>query len=389
MPDATTIAPLPSPVALIEPVGQHGGMHYYDFGLARGLRSAGVEAVLYTCDETDTHDAPVSVQPLFRGIFGKAPRPVRALRFFSGLMRSLADARRRGARIAHLHLFHGNAREWCAVEMARLVGMRIVVTAHDVESFAGDTVPRMAAHIYAAADRIITHNRASLAELERAFAINDERATVIPHGNYCDAAASAPDRAEARRRLGLPPDAPIVLFFGQIKRVKGLDVLLDAMPAVIAAIPRALLVIAGKVWQDDFERYRERLAQAELRGHVVTDLRYVPDDVAAEYLRAADIVVLPYRRIYQSGVLLMAMSFGRAVLVSDLPAMVEVVSDDRTGFVFKDGDASDLARQLCRLLRDLPTVERVAAAGNELAQSEFDWTRIGAMTRAVYEAVSA
>ena len=74
MADARRAAPSPSPVAIIEPVGEHGGMHYYDFGLACGLRDAGVEAIVYTCDETDGAEPPVQVQRSFRGIYGAAPR---------------------------------------------------------------------------------------------------------------------------------------------------------------------------------------------------------------------------------------------------------------------------------------------------------------------------
>jgi glycosyltransferase involved in cell wall biosynthesis len=374
-------------VALIEPVGGHGGMNHYDFGLGAGLQAAGVDVVLYTCDETDPAGATIPIERTFRGIFGSAPRPVRALRFVAGLLRSLRHARRRGARIAHFHLFHANTMEWCAVELARLAGLRLVVTAHDVESFSGDTVPGLAARIYCGADRIIVHNAASRAALEAAVRMPPGHVTVIPHGNYAALAAGAPDRAEARRRLGLPETAPVLLFFGQIKAVKGLDLLLEALPSVVTDFPDLRVVIAGRVWKDDFARYDALVQAGGLQGHTVAHIRYIPDERAADYYRAADLVVLPYRRIYQSGVLLMSMSLGRAALVSDLPGMLALVRDGETGFVFRNGDVADLARSLRRILSDPARLERVAAAGAQLAATEHDWARIGLTTRAVYEQV--
>jgi len=102
------------------------------------------------------------------------------------------------------------------------------------------------------------------------------------------------------------------------------------------------------------------------------------------YYGAADLVVLPYLRIYQSGVVLMAMSYGKAVLVSDIPGMLEVVQDQETGFVFRSGDVDDLVQRICTIFANQPIMESVAKRGLRLMEEKYDWAVIGKKTKDLY-----
>lgn len=375
--------------AIIEPVGGHGGMNFYDFELARGLVSAGVSVVVYTCDETEIPDGlnfPVKLP--FRGVFGSAPRMVRAARFVRGLLSSLLDARRRGLRVAHFHFFHSTILERISVAAARLFRFRVVITAHDVRSFAGEGSGRSARAIFEVADAVIAHNAASGSELVETLAVDPGKVATISSGNYRTVAAGAPTRDEARRRLDLPSAATIFLFFGQIKKVKALDLLLEAFPTVAGRFPEARLVIAGKVWKDDYAGYAAQVREAGIESSVIERIRFIPDDEVSAYYAAADVVVLPYRKIYQSAVLLMAMSHGRAVLVSDLPGMTDVVEHDQTGIVFRSDDAEDLRSALLRLASDPVLRRRLEAASLDLMESEYAWEKVGRETADVYARVT-
>jgi glycosyltransferase involved in cell wall biosynthesis len=114
---------------------------------------------------------------------------------------------------------------------------------------------------------------------------------------------------------------------------------------------------------------------------------YVPDDMASAYYAAADIVVLPYRRIYQSGVLLMAMSYARTVVVSDLPGMTEVITDGENGYVFNSESKDDLAQVLTRALLDEGRRSRISAAALQYIQDNHDWNHIGRTTAELYRHV--
>lgn len=377
-------------VAVVEPVGGHGGMDYYDFGLCGGLAKVGVRAVLYTCDETDIPgEAGFELKRWYREIYGAAPRWLRALRFLRGGIRSLCHAWLTGAQVAHFHFFHVGPLEFFHVVLAKLLRIRVVVTAHDVEAFAeGLSVPRLARRAYAMADRVVAHNTVSHDELVSVLDVPPRKIVRIPHGNYLDHKWRVPSRADARARLGLAPEGPVLLFFGQVKRVKGLDLLLQALPSVIAAYPGVRLVIAGKIWKDDVSRYTDLITQLGLNGHCLLRIEYIPTDQVPDYFAAADLVVLPYRRIYQSGVLLMAMTLGTGVLASDLPGMREIVRDAETGFLFPAGNVQALAEHLVDVLADPVRVKGVATRALEYVREQHDWTAIGQRTAECYASVS-
>jgi D-inositol-3-phosphate glycosyltransferase len=374
-------------VAVVEPVGGHGGMDAYDFGLCGGLAGAGVEVTLYTCDETSTSKASAafSVNLPYRRIYGKGATWLRGLRYVSGSIRALADARLHRARIAHFHFFHVGPLELFNVMMARLLGLKVVITAHDVQSFVENlSVPWMVERAYQAADRVIAQSRVSAAELMAILEGSDNKMDVIPHGNYLHVIRDVPSREEARARVGLPAEGRVLLFFGQIKEVKGLDVLLRAMPRVVRAYPDATLLIAGKEWKDDFGRYERMMEDLGIGGSCVSHIRYIPDTEVPFYYAAADLVVLPYRRIYQSGVLLMAMSYAKATVVSDLAGMTEVVTNGVEGYLFPTGDAKALADKLVNALSDPEEVRLVGQRAHSRAKEHHNWAEIGRATADSY-----
>ncbi|MFM8900524.1 MAG: glycosyltransferase family 4 protein [Burkholderiales bacterium] len=376
-------------ISVIEPVGGHGGMNYYDLGLCSGAQQAGAKVTLYTCDKNPPQPAPGSfkVLPVFRRIYGSDPAWRRGLRYVWGLLRALVGGRLKGATVVHFHFFHVGGLEFLSVVLSRLLAYKVVVTAHDVEAFKeGLSIQWLVGSTYAMVHEVIAHNRSSGREVSEKLKVKPERVHTIPHGNYLEFVGRVPSREEARRSLGWLPSetGPVVLFFGQIKEVKGLDLLIQAFAAVRQHHPSATLVIAGRVWKDDFSRYASLIEQLALTASVRLHIRYIRDDEVAHFYAAADVVVLPYRRIYQSGVLLMAMSYGVPVIASDLDAMKDVVCDGVNGFLFKNGDAPDLARVINQALSDSNARSQVAAQALHTMKTDFDWLKIGQQLVEVY-----
>jgi len=374
-------------VAMIEPVGGHGGMNYYDAGLCSGLARAGVSPTLYT-STLDFRDAKgFSVRRFFCGVYGRAHPVIRGARYLLGSARTTWHARRRGARLAHFHLFHAGPLELFQLCLARIAGLRLVVTAHDVQALAqgaSGSARWMTRVAYALAHRIVAHNETSRRELRAELGVAAERVAVIPHGNYLPGRPPIPARGEARERLGLDPADRVVLFFGQIKAAKGLDILLRATAELRSSVPSLRILVVGKVWKDDFGAYERLIGELGIQSHCDIRIGYVPDECVPDYFAAADIAVLPYRKIYQSGALLMAMSYGTPVMASDIDAMKETVADGETGFLFRSESPDDLARRLRDALSDPRRLEDVGRRGLRQVETQNDWDRIGALTADAY-----
>lgn len=376
-------------IAIIEPVGGHGGMHYYDFGLAGGLSKLNSQVYVYTSQETDVpNDTPYVVKKYFRGIWGTSPKLVRAFKFVYCLFLSLKDAKSNSINIIHYHFFHYTALEALCIRFAKIYGFKIVITAHDVESFAGKQDARKARKILTGADKVIAHNEVSRHELITKTSLPDSLISVVPSGNYIESISSLPDKSEARQALGLPSDAKIILFFGQIKKVKGLDILLRALPDVIEEYPDIKLLIAGKVWKDDFSIYKNIIRELNLEESVISHIKFIPDDDVANYYRSADLVVLPYRRIYQSAVLLMAMSYNRPVLTSDIQGMTEVITDGMNGYTFKSEKITELSSKLLELFSDQERLLKISEAGYKTVTTKFDWIMVSKMLLKSYDEIS-
>jgi glycosyltransferase involved in cell wall biosynthesis len=375
-------------IAIVEPVGEHGGMNYYDFGLAEGLVNSGADVTIYTYGNGNTtvsQEIQFEVRRFFKKIWGSELKVLRAVRFVLCLLHSLFDARQRQVELVHYHFFHYTAMEWLCISLARVLSFKIVVTTHDVESFSGKSSQNATSRILDKADKIIAHNQVSRKELLSQTTVSKDKISVIPHGNYLKTIPMKPTPIEARKILNFVIGEPVLLFFGQIKEVKGLDVLLQSLPPVIAKFPTLKLLVAGKVWKDNFSKYDRIIQENNLKNYVDLHIKYIPDEDVATYYRVADFVVLPYRKIYQSGVLLMAMSYGIPTIVSDLEGMLEIVVDGVNGFVFKEGDVANLSDKLIHALDNNEQAKQISKTGLETMRESYDWYDIGKRTLDLYQ----
>jgi len=207
------------------------------------------------------------------------------------------------------------------------------------------------------------------------------RIVQIGHPTY-DFFGEALDRGAARSALGLPLDAPVLLFFGFIRRYKGLHILLNAMPAIRARLPDARLVVSGEFYADEDE-LRARAAQLGLlegdEPAVRFDADYIADDRVATYFSAADVVVQPYVSATQSGVAGIAFHFGRPLVVTDVGGLAETVPHERAGLVVPPEDPAALAGAVARYFEEPGLRDRLEAGVAEERRG-YSWARL-------YEAV--
>ncbi len=379
-------------VAIVEHVGGHGGMEFYDLGLCEALYKAGVIPILYTCDET-TLDKDVAfrirVKKVYKGVYGRQNKLIRGLWFLRGIFDASRDAKVKGCSIAHFHIFHFSWLEYVEMWIFRSRGFHIVATVHDVESFK-NSKPSENRSKYGKfkriIDRVIVHTRYAQRRLTECF--SDYPSEYVHHILPLDfdrVFKTALSRSEARQSLNLPMRGEMILFFGQVKEVKGLDVLLDAFRFLVETGKNVFLVIAGKTWQVDFGRHERFIKENGLNDRVVKRVGYIANEMVPLYFRSADVIVLPYRKIFNSSVLQRALDYGTPVIVSDLGPLTEIIHDGENGLVFPVGDYRALAEKIARLIDDKDMGNQLVSRGRETINGMYDSARIGEQTRQVYE----
>lgn len=159
----------------------------------------------------------------------------------------------------------------------------------------------------------------------------DKPAKFVQHPLY-DNFGDIISKQEARKKLGISDSEKIVLFFGFIRKYKGLDLLLEAMAEVKRQKPGIKLLIAGEFYEDE-KPYRELIDKLGIAGQLILKTDFIPDSEVKYYLCAADAVIQPYRNATQSGVTPLAYYFERPMIVTNVGGLPALVPDGKAGLI--------------------------------------------------------
>jgi glycosyltransferase involved in cell wall biosynthesis len=180
----------------------------------------------------------------------------------------------------------------------------------------------------------------------------DPLASLLPHPVY-EIFGAETDRHTARRELArrhpsldIADDERVLLFFGYVRDYKGLDVLLDALPLVLARM-RVRLLVVGEFYNDE-ARYREQIARLGLGDAVHVHADYVANEHVGAFFSAADVLTLPYKSATQSGIIQIAYNFHRPVIATDVGGLGEVIVDGKTGYLAPAGQPEAIADAVLR-----------------------------------------
>jgi D-inositol-3-phosphate glycosyltransferase len=174
-------------------------------------------------------------------------------------------------------------------------------------------------------------------------------ARFIPHPLY-DNFGEAVFRKEALKELGLDPEYRYVLFFGFIRKYKGLDLLLDAFADANLQKQKIRLLVAGEFYEDSTP-YLNRMKEPDLAGRVICYNDFIPDNRVKYFFSACDIVAQTYRAATQSGVTQVAYQFFKPVLVTDVGGLSEMVPHGKVGYVVPPQTA-DISSALLRFFSE-------------------------------------
>ena len=364
---------------------------WYDHALCEALAARGHEVELLTAaflhgrepEARGYRKREVFGPPLGRLLRARPRSPLRAPLKLAGHAAGLA------AVVARAHRLHPEIVHWQWAPIPRLDAVALRRSAHasgGTVFTAHDVLPRRSAGavarwraLYGACDRVITHSEHGRGRLLDEVGVDASRIAVIPH-------PVLPDDGAAE-----PPDAPAsgetVLFFGLLRPDKGLDVLIEALPALAERVPGARLEVVGSP-RMPIEPLRLRARELGVSDRIAWDLRFVTDAEANAAFARATVICLPYRAIENSGVLAEALRHGVVPVTTAVGGLPETLGRYDLPDPVPPDDPAALAAALARALTDEDTRRR-ATAGMTHARHELTWAHAAASHEALYREVLA
>ena len=317
----------------------------------------------------------------------------RILKYYYKLMRYAAETDSRLFHIQWLNKFTWFDRTLLNVYY-KACGKKLVFTAHDInyrKLVGNDSLINSLSlkFMYRIVDHIVVHTEKMKAELVENYNAREDKISVIPFGINEVMPKTDLTRDQARKRLNLKSDEKVLLFFGNIAPYKGLEYLVRALVHLRETHPDFRLIIAGRIkveCQEYWTGIQEIIDEHNLQGSIVKRIEYIPEEEAEFYFKAADVLILPYKNIFQSGLIYTSYHFGLPVVAADVGSLREDVVEGRTGFIFRPEDPKDLAEKIVTyyrsdIFRDLEaTRERIIKHGKE----NHSWEMTGDKTYSLY-----
>lgn len=357
------------------------GLGIYGVQLARGL--AVRDRVAIALDEEDASE----LETAFPSFFREGGFKMISVSHFGGLdprkvvqaWKTYREIVRHGSDVIHLNLGGLLTEALPVLWLCHRSGIPLVATVHDPWFHAGDLLPLRTTWLMFKAlewcSQIIVHGEGLKQELIERLGFDERMISVIPHGNY-DIYLHASGASQPSE-----PTPGQVLFFGRMKKYKGLDVLLEAAPMVAEKVKDLKIVLAGK--GDELDRLESRFREQPWfeihKGWI--DAAQIPD-----LFSSSSAVVVPYVEATQSGILHVAYSLGRPVVATRVGAISESLTHGKEGLLVPPADARALAQAMIEVLTDKEMAVRMGLAAREKAGTELDWTgEISERTRGIYE----
>jgi glycosyltransferase involved in cell wall biosynthesis len=405
-------------LVLVEPNGS-GGLIHYTYQLCTAFANEGLDVTLVTGKEYELAHLPHNFQVNnFLDLWGlfdpqasqnvranawqrrwhklrwTARRGQRAMRLLASwlrLTRYLSDLKPDIVQFSKIHFPF----EAIFLAQMRRRGLTLTQICHEFElrenrrgPFSSLTV-RAYADIYQNFSAIFFHAKENCEKFLSLFPfVQNQRTHIIPHGNSGWLLKHFPrdhDWSALRRRYGVKPGQPVVLFFGLLAPSKGLEDLVKAFALVRQSSDAKLLIAGYPTKHFGLEELQEKIAALELTDHVFLDTRYIPLEEVGALMGLATLAVYPYRSSTQSGALQVAYTFGRPVVATAVGGLPEAVEHGRSGFLVPANSPNELAGGILKLVANQQLAKVMGEYARHLSETRFSWRAVARQIINVYE----
>lgn len=380
-----------------------GGEKHYQIGLTKGLVNAGIEVEVVGNDEMAKSDIINMRGVTFYNLRGdQNPNTTLLLKIFRVLKyyyQLISFAFHSKAIVFHIqwdNKFRLIDRLLLMVYY-KMLGKKVVYTVHNINVADRDGnnswFNEFSLKIqYTLSNHLIVHTVTMKEEMIRKFHINDKKISVISHGINSIVPQNRISRERAREKLHLSHSNKVLLFFGNIERYKGVDILINAFEQLKNEDEDFFLVIAGKPkgTMKYLNELKEIIRDKKLTEKIFTHFEFVPDDEIENYFIAADCTVLPYRTIYQSGILFLAYTYGTPILASKVGNFANDIIENKTGYVFEPENMVSMNNCIRRFFSS-EMYQQIGSTRQYImnyANEKYSWNTIGQETRRIYESLT-
>ncbi len=256
--------------------------------------------------------------------------------------------------------------------LSMLRGIPVIITCHNVlphARFPFDSV--LTRSVLKKASGCIVHSKEDESNLVAMLPKMPFRRN--PHPTYNAYRIKGMDRDSACKILDINTDEKVLLFFGFVQKYKGLDILINAAPAIVKALDNVRICVVGD-FGDKHEEYMSMIGSTGVKEVFMIRDGYVPDAEVEPYFAAADLCVCPYRSATQSGIVQIAFGFGLPVIATNVGGLPEAVTDDKTGYIVAPEDPDALASAVIRFFNENRAGQFRANVKNE--EKRFSWERM-------------
>jgi D-inositol-3-phosphate glycosyltransferase len=314
--------------------------------------------------------------------FRQVARVAKLVEYPFGILFLLMHLLIRPPQIFHLQWDRLPALDLIVVVLARLLGVRTVMTVHDVEPLYGANSKSFARGLLlGSVDLVLVHSVENQQRLRLIYPrLDASKVEVIKFGAVVPSAIIS--QSEARHRLNLDPDALICGFIGNIKEYKGLEDFLQAGIPLVSNHQNFGVLVAGRCENIDV---RQKLFSLSSRHPNLRFINgYIPEAQMGDLFGACDIIVLPYRRVSQSGVVFQAFGFGRPVLATRVGGLSEAIEDRVNGLLVDSGDIAALQNMMSQIIDRRAELAQMGQNARSRLINENSWSASAAMHLRVY-----
>lgn len=176
---------------------------------------------------------------------------------------------------------------------------------------------------------------------------------------------------EEKENLGYKKDDILILFFGYVRKYKGLNILIDSIPAIISENPKVKFLVVGEFY-DSIDKYIHQIDKLKINDNIKFINKFVPNEDVSKYYTAADLVALPYLNATQSGILNIAYGFKKPVIVTRVGGLADDVIEGKTGFIVEPQNPDEIVNKVLYFVENKDKINFELNIENKIKNHKFN-----------------